>query len=307
MALFINYRNACIITCIAVLSGCGLLDKKDEEFRFNPARHKEYNYSLTIASSYLTRHLPGDTAPPEAVREFYDTVLFGFALKNIYYADSIIICKLTFNDLKVKRPPFRITIKNNSFSGQMPMRNPFSILDSIGYFIHGRSIQVVINKKGEVKEVDGMDDLMNDISGSSNNHHIKPLLQDYISVNAVKDLLNRIFSIVPQGVVKQDDRWVRNVMLVTKAPVKISSLYTCKQRSRDTAYVDIESIVSAEQSEGGTVYMKGKQNGHAIVSYSSGMPFLYETNRETVTTTSHQYEIISKEHFLLRGLPLITR
>lgn len=305
MIRFISYlQHSCITACFFLtLGSCQLLDKKNEEFRFNPARHKEYNYSLMIASAGSSKQYTNDSLPTGVGTETYDTVNLEFALKNIYYTDSIIICKLTFNDLTIKRPPLHVIIKNGDAPGHLLNRNPLAILDSIGYYIHGRSVQVAISKKGVVKEVDGIDDMMNDIYKATHEPHIKILLRDYVSVNAVQDLLNRIFSVVPQGEVKQDDRWVRNVMLITKAPVKISNLYTFMQRNKDTAFIGIESVISAEQSEGGTVYMKGKQSGKAIVSYSTGMPTLYETRWETVTTTSHQYDYIKKEHFLLKSIP----
>jgi len=67
----------------------------------------------------------------------------------------------------------------------------------------------------------------------------------------------------------------------------------------DTAEVNIQSILSAAQSEGGRVYMKGKLNGKAIVSYSTGMPYLYETWSETVTTTDYD-NLICQEHFIVK-------
>ena len=66
-----------------------------------------------------------------------------------------------------------------------------------------------------------------------------------------------------------------------------------EQHNADTAYVTIHSIISAEQSEKGTVNRKGKGKGIAIINYSTGMPYLYETRSETETnTTQKQFEYI---------------
>ncbi len=148
-----------------------------------------------------------------------------------------------------------------------------------------------------------MDELTKYIAGTSNEseNHVKAMVSDYLSANALKDLLNRSLSAVPGLKVKEGDKWIKNVTLITKAPVKHSNIYALEQYNADTAYITIQSLISAEQSEGGTVYMKGKGKGIAIINYSTGMPYLFETRSETETTTTEkQYENINKEHFIVK-------
>ena len=298
-------RRGCfyLMGCMCLWGSCQPRQKKEIEFRFDPPFRKEYRYSLTITSASLIRRYVNDVLTDTANKEINDSVRLDFSVKNIYDMDSILICKLTFHDFKKKIP--RVTPLAMAARGGhrgLAYINPFAFFDSVGYFVHGRSVQLIIDRRGTVKRVDGIDDLIERIAkGSSRTEHqVRRVLADYISDNALKDMLNRIFTVVPQATVQQAERWVRNVTLVTKAPVKISNLYTLTQRSGDTAFINIESIVSAAQSEGGSVYMKGKQTGHAHVSYSTGMPSEYETSWETVTTmTNHLYDVVNKEHFLL--------
>lgn len=291
-----------LMVCVGFWSSCQPRQKKEAEFRFDPPFHKEYRYSLAITSSSLMRRYVNDVLTDTANKEIRDSVRVDFSVQNIYDMDSILICKLTFHDFKKKAPRSTSVVMETPGGRRLVYRNPSAIFDSVGYFVNGHSVQLVIDRKGIIRRVDGVDDLIKRIANGSNKeeHQVRRVLADYISDNALKDMLNRIFTVVPQATVQQAERWVRNVTLVTKAPVKISNLYTLKQRSGDTAFINIESIVSATQSEGGSVYMKGKQTGHALVSYSTGMPSEYETSWETITTvTNHLYDVINKERFQL--------
>ncbi len=287
-----------MLSLVLLLCSCQFLKPDERDLMFNPVFQRAYHYTLSITSSTSQTPMPGNVAGFQT----YDTIGMDFTLKNIYYTDTSVVCKLIFDNFRKKRPG-GITVFFNMPSGKRPFfRDPYSIFDSMGTYIHGLSVQVVVSKKGVVKEVAGVGDLMEDIAraGNRNERDVRVWMRDFVGAFAISDLLNRVFSVIPEAPVKQDDRWVRNITLETKAPVKISNLNTFQQRRGDTVFVNIESIVSAEQSDGGTVYMKGKQSGHATVNYSSGMPTLYETSSETVTTTSHQYQIIHKEHFLLQ-------
>ncbi|MBE7173855.1 MAG: hypothetical protein INR73_24995 [Williamsia sp.] len=306
MSRSVLYR--CCFYLLALLCagmGCQPRQKREIEFRFDPPFRKEYRYALTITSASLIRRYVNDVLTDTANKNITDSIRLDFTVKNIYDMDSILICKLTFHDFRKKIPQIRARIIGLPNGEQFVHSNPFALFDSVGYYIRGRSIQLVINRKGIVKRVDGIEDLIDRIAKGSHNQtsHVRRILSDYISENAMKDMLNRIFTVVPQATVQQAERWVRNVTLVTKAPVKISNLYTLTERSGDTAFIDIESIVSATQSEGGSVYMKGKQTGHAQVSYMSGMPIDYETSWETITSvTSHLYDVVNKEHFHLNRI-----
>jgi hypothetical protein len=286
------------------LAGCQYLESKNKHFKLNPPLKKIYKYSSIKTSEHNNKY-PASDSPDFFPNRNLDTFKLNFSLESIASHDSIINYKLTFIDFYINKnkKPFKIILKNADPSQQFFSKDPFVLYDSIGSIIRGKSVEVIINYRGIVKQVTGVDELVKYIAGTSseNENHVKTMVSDYLSANALKDLLNRFLSAVPGLKVKEGDKWVRNVTLVTKAPVKLSNLYVFDQQNNDTASVSIQSIISAEQSEGGTVYMKGKGKGIATINYSTGMPYLFETRSETETTTTEkQYEYINKEHFLVK-------
>lgn len=285
-----------------VLSGCQYIESKNEPFKLNPPLNKIYKYSFIKTSEFNTKYPASDSSNFFPNRNL-DTFKLNFSLESIASHDSLINYKLTFIDFFKNKKPFKIILKNADPSQQFFSKDPFALYDSIGSIIRGKSLEVITNYRGIVKQVTGVDNLIKYIAGTSSEseNHVKAMVSDYLSANALKDLLNRFLSAVPALKVKEGDKWIRNITLVTKAPVKLSNLYVFDQHNNDTASLSIQSIISAEQSEGGNVYMKGKGKGIAIINYATGMPYLFETRSETETTTTEkQYEYISKEHFLVK-------
>lgn len=285
-----------------VLSGCQYLESKTRPLRLDPPLNKIYKYSLIKTWESYNKSSASTPSFRDAKNNNMDTLKLKFSLENTNLHDSLITYKLTFIDF-FKNKKLTITYRITGLLQPLSFKDPFALYDSISYFIRGRSLQVVANRKGVVKEVTGGDELIKFISGISkeSERHVSTMISDYLSNNALKDIMNRFLSAVPGLKVKEGDKWVRNITLITKAPVKLSNLYVFDQHNNDTASVSIQSIISAEQSEGGNVYMKGKGKGIAIINYVTGMPYLFETGSETETTTTQkQYEYISKEHFLVK-------
>ncbi len=276
---------------------------KSDTLKLNPPLNKIYKYSLVKTLESYNKYERPYSPDNFSANNRIDTFRLNFTLENIASPDSLITFKLTFFDFFKTKKPFKIIFRNTGSLQQTTFKDPYALSDSIGSFIRGKSIKVITNHKGVVKAITGMDDLVKSVSGMSNKSEgeITRTISDYISTNALKDLLNRFLSTVPGFTIKEADKWVRNITLITKAPVKLSNLYALEQYNSDTAYVSVQSIISAEQSEGGTVYMKGKGKGIAIINYITGMPYLFETRSETETTTTEkQYEYVIKEHFLVR-------
>jgi len=80
--------------------------------------------------------------------------------------------------------------------------------------------------------------------------------------------------------------------LITKAPVKLSSMYTLEKLTGDSAFAEIRSMVStATTLEGDNIYLKGEQKGEAVLSYATGMPYSYNINLESITKTT-AYDVL---------------
>lgn len=282
------------------LFSCKFSEKNKNTLAFNPTLHQQYYYALTKITSQQWMYNNQNNIS-------YDTIKIGFTYEVIKDTDSLHLCKLTFNDFVLKRPPFKMTFNYTGSSiGKLQtpfLRNPFVVLDSIGYYIKGLSVQVLMSNKGIVKQVDGVDDLIDTIAfrANSSTKGATQLLADYVSSNAITDLLNRIFSVPPDLEININDMWGRKITLITKAPVNIDNSYTMNQRHGDTAYIDINSVWFARQSEDNPPFMKGNLKGNTILNYSTGMPSDIDTKSETHTTTT-SYIITGTEEFKIKRL-----
>jgi hypothetical protein len=276
------YLFTCSISC----------QSKSNTFKLDPVAGEVYSYSITKTSSQEFTY-------QNVANQIFDTVLLDIGLERMKSnGDTITTCKLTFNNLKIIPHPIKVSIIGNT---KMEPYNLFAVLDSICDALHGLSVQVDITPDGNVATVHGMDELVTNISHNSkiDVNTVTRLLEDHVSVNAITDLLNRMLSIPRNQEVKVSDSWVEKIILITKAPIKLSNIYTVKNLTGDSVDIDIQSAVSTEREEGGNVYVKGKSTGEAILSYKTGMPYQYHTSMETITTTSY-YDVVYKEHFTVK-------
>ena len=280
--------------CLILFIACISCNSKSKTFKLDPVPGEVYNYSI-IKTSIQEWTYEG------IANKTFDTVYLHIGLQRMNNNGDTITYKLTFNNLIIVPHPLKITIINSDITNIKPY-NLFAVSDSICNSLKGLSVQVNITADGTVTAVHGIDDLVANISNTSKleANTIKRMLADYVSINAITDLLNRILSIPRDKEVKVLDSWVENITLITKAPVKLSNMYTLKKLTGDSAYVEIQSIAStATTTKGDNVYLKGKLNGEAILSYTFGMPYQYDTDLETITTTT-QYDVLYKEHFTIK-------
>ncbi len=272
-----HFKNKRFLSFLYLLTGSFivfiifyLLSNKTGTLKLNPILNKVYSYTLVKTSEHNFTY-------QSVAHKIHDTVHINFSMQSIRNLDSTFICRLTFQDFL--------------WNGKVNYHR-----DSL----HSMSTNVLINDSGMVEDVQDMNDLLQDIEkDSATGKYLVGVIPDHISENAVKDLLNKIFSVVPAQKVKVNDTWIRNIILITKAPVNISNFNVMDRRNGDTAVIAIQSNVSARQSPGDNPYMKGTQKGTALISYSTGMPFLYETQSEIVTTTNY-YDVGNTERFVVR-------
>jgi len=258
------------LNCCVVFTGCNFSNNKIKKLKLNPVLNKMYNYSLTKTSSIQWNY--NGTAHTK-----YDTILLNFSMQKINNSGVFITYKVPYNHFRW----------NNEVN---------YVRDSV----HSKPVMVLMNDSGTVMQVLHADELLQDIEkDSATQNYVTGVLPDYISENGIKDLFNKIFAVLPVKSVNENDTWVRNKIMIAKAPIYVSNLYVFKSLSNDSATINIQSFVSARQSTGDVTYLKGDENGYVIVSYSTGMPFLFETQSDVITTTGY-YDIKSNEHIVVR-------
>ena len=258
------------LNCCVVFTGCNFSNNKIKKLKLNPVLNKMYNYSLTKTSSLQWNY--NGTAHTK-----YDTILLNFSMQKINNSGVFITYKVPYNHFRW----------NNEVN---------YVRDSV----HSKPVMVLMNDSGTVMQVLHADELLQDIEkDSATQNYVTGVLPDYISENGIKDLFNKIFAVLPVKSVNENDTWVRNKIMIAKAPISVSNLYVLRSLGNDSATINIQSFVSARQSTGDVTYLKGDENGYVIVSYSTGMPFLFETQSDVITTTGY-YDIKSNEHIVVR-------
>ena len=161
-------------------------------------------------------------------------------------------------------------------------------------------IDVVLNDSGQVVDIGNIDELIEDVQkDSATGKYLGGLIPDHISVNAITDMLNLIFSEIPARKIKLNDTWITDLNLITNHPVHISNFNVLKSLDADTATISIESNVFERRSPGDESYINGKRKGVALVNYSTGIPYLYKIESNVVTTTSY-YDIKEIQSFTLK-------
>ncbi len=157
-----------------------------------------------------------------------------------------------------------------------------------------------LTNSGHVIYVQNMSRIWHDIENdSATGKYLNGVIPDQISESAVIDMRNRIFSIMAAKNVQPPDTWVSNITLITNHPVNLSNFDVLKSQIGDTAEIEMQAHAFARSSPGDDPYMQGNQEGSALVSYSTGIPFCYSTQSEIVTTTSY-YDINQNEKFILK-------
>jgi hypothetical protein len=258
------------LNCFVVFIGCNFSNNKTGVMKLKPIINKIYKYSILKTSKIQWTY--NGTAHTK-----YDTVVLNFSMQKTNKAGSLISYNVTYNR-------FRWNTQVN-YSRDL---------------LHAKPVTVLMNDSGTVVQVLNTDELLQDIEKDSiTQSYVSGVLPDYISENGVKDLFNKIFAVLPVKKINENDTWVRNKIMIAKAPVFLSNLYTLKTHTNDSATINIQSIISARQSAGDVTYLKGDENGYAILSYSTGMPFLFETQSDVVTTTNY-YDIKNNEHIVVR-------
>ena len=203
-----------------------------------------------------------------------------FAVENIKKIGNLNILKVTFT--------------NSTFEPELKTINQ----DSLKEVLRSCPYEVTIDNKGFVTDVKGENKLIMEMRKvfTVDPYVIKSFVSNHIGTHSVKDIFTRMFSSVPARKVKLKDRWVNNVLLSSRAPIKMSSQFSFESMKGDSVFITIKAIVSAEQSPGGHVYMKGEQDGSVICSYRTWMPYFFKIESSTVTTTNY-YKITTNEDF----------
>lgn len=281
------------IIFLTVFIGCESAPGDKDILSFRPLLNQPYQFSVI-------RSVTTTWTYQDSLYERSDTTIAAFTLKHITINDSSYSSTISFNEYKVKLPPFGFTMLNVDLSKPLVMDNTFSLFDSIGYYINGLSLNVDLSKKGMVEKVDGLPQMLTAIAAKSHRDYgsVRSLLQDHISVNAITDLLNRTFSSPPDKTVTPGFRWSNTITLITKAPIDIRTFYIPAQTNGDSLIINTSQLINSSDSSG---VVKGNGKGIVLMSYATGLPYRSENTSETVTYMTENTRT-EKEHLKIEQL-----
>lgn len=260
-----KYILFCVFTATigVLLLSCNWSEHKNEKLQFKPVLNQVYHFSFTKnrIQSWTYQTVPYSV---------YDTVQMDFSLQKINSKGTPDTCKFTLHSFTWKGKA-KVDYHRDS--------------------LHALSINIIISDSGKIEAVQNMNNLTQDIiKDSSTGKYLSGLIPDHVSSSAITDMLTRFFSVIPGKKVKPNETWITNTTLSTNHPVNFSNFNRLISRSGDTADIEIQSNIFARRSPGDEYYIKGNQNGEALINYSTGILYSYKTKSETITTTSY-YDI----------------
>jgi hypothetical protein len=166
--------------------------------------------------------------------------------------------------------------------------------------LKGDTVYLSVNPRGELKQVDGIDQIFERITTETgfDRRTVNQILYDHISSPAIYDLFDRLFFYLPGRKIQQGDRWVKDKIHVVKAPMKYSHLITATDIKENAVHLQVRSVVSDKLAEDGVQHLEGEMTGDFSVNYSTGMPERAELKETSIMHTDH-YDINRIRYFAI--------
>jgi hypothetical protein len=282
------------IMIIALLDACSQSTPVDDRFALNPPSDEKFDYTLLQTQS--EEHNGSKSS---------NSFLFDFSLKKIHQGDTGTHFRLYINKVSISAPAITMAETKKGTVTVMPSGRQVTLTteDSVArddkgnlldqYYenkarimplLKGDSFSVDIEPWGEARQVAGFDKITEKISKATGipRGQVKQYLRDYISDVAIQDMVNQLFFFLPDRKIQQGDSWVKNVVLITKSPVKYSHKITVDSL-KHKVYLSLQSIVSARVSDDIPPYAEGKMTGTIVASPQTGLVELMETTEQVTT------------------------
>jgi len=154
-------------------------------------------------------------------------------------------------------------------------------------FMKGFSFDMVVTPKGKVKEIKGMEKMMemamsaampdsvaNDPSSKAMMEPVKEMLKKQFSDKSMSSMMEQMTDYFPEGDVAVGDKWEKVVNMSAIMPMKITSNYTVKDIKDGIAIIEVEAKVEPGEGEaimGMKVTLNGTQKGTMEINVKSGI------------------------------------
>jgi len=283
---------SCMLVAVSCLSACSMRMPPPDDFSFRPDSLKTYNI-------HLVRQTQDDGTQNGKPYSIVWREKAGMTLRFISQEDTLYHLKLCFTKYKRERPDSGQAIEQDTVAYEpaptaAQVKNDANMEIRYWYSLAmGVTVDVWMNKKGEVARVDGYNRIVDSVVArcAGDRRTIAYVLRNGLGEEAVRDYLTCVFPFVPARRMETGKSWVVDQTLTSMAPILLSNIYVLNRRSGDTAWLNVTTYLSARRSEQGLTYMKGKQTGTITASYSTGIPYKYRAEGETTIQTDKYYRL----------------
>lgn len=182
--------------------------------------------------------------------------------------DQKISMTYTFNVENVNangESDIKVTYKTFSISQQSPMGNleydsekpSSSAPEAFKAFsgIVNESFTMKITPEGEIKKMEGVDKLIENImkkfnvTDESQKQQLKSSLQSQFGEEALKGSMEYMMAVYPEKPVGVGDAWNKSLKIAMGIPMAISTVYTLKDRKNGVANLDVNSKIDSAEGE----------------------------------------------------------
>ena len=131
----------------------------------------------------------------------------------------------------------------------------------------GKSITAVMDRKGKITEIKGLDDLYDDIDGE---------LPPNLNAEGLEKTMQGMIAIFPDVQVGVGDTWGSQNDLSGQFPLIMTTTYKVENIDANTVYLNVEGEIettddAVDPDSGGKITMEGSQEGIMEVDRATGM------------------------------------
>jgi hypothetical protein len=173
--------------------------------------------------------------------------------------------------------------------------------------IIGSEVELKINADGEILEISGIDEIIDNILAEANLPETKYKarfeddIRNQFGYDATKDAFEQITGFFPEESVAVGDKWNNRESILKGFPMIIDSEYELLSREDNAAVINVNSLISSpddtEPIQMGPISLKydfkGSQSGKITVDEITGLPMIRELTQEfsgTVTMSGGEDE-----------------
>ncbi len=237
------------------------------DLKFNPPTGAKYKY-VVVMNQQMEQNIKGQSHSADNTTEMYVT----YEVLQNTSADKHL--KLTYNRFKgSSNGESYDTDDSASASGHNPMTFVYQGMKNY-------PLLVTISEKGQVKDVTGIDELLDRIVASipldsASKAMIRTNTQKIMGKDFVKSMIEQSFKIYPSKKVSVGDTWSDSMTLTAGLDFKMANNFTLKGVDNNKATIDVTSDITSGSMDMGMMKietnMKGTQKGTTEVDVPTGM------------------------------------